>query len=70
MSPYIVFIYCIHFAAISITCISPIEMIRTKMQARKGFSYKGTTSMSSHRDVFILFLNLFYRPNNNFVFFL
>lgn len=25
---------------ISITCISPIEMIRTKMQARKGFSYK------------------------------
>lgn len=25
---------------ISITCISPIEMIRTKMQAKKGFSYK------------------------------
>lgn len=25
---------------ISITCISPIEMIRTKMQARKAFSYK------------------------------
>lgn len=25
---------------ISITCISPIEMIRTKMQAMKGFSYK------------------------------
>ena len=30
------------FVAISITCISPIEMIRTKMQAMKGFSYKGT----------------------------
>jgi len=30
---------------ISITCISPIEMIRTKMQAKKGFSYKELVSV-------------------------
>lgn len=30
---------------ISITCISPIEMIRTKMQAKKGFSYKDLVSI-------------------------
>ncbi|XP_078377003.1 mitochondrial glutathione transporter SLC25A40-like [Oculina patagonica] len=30
---------------ISITCISPIEMIRTKMQAKKQFSYKELTSV-------------------------
>jgi len=35
-------IFSFPITAISITCISPIEMIRTKMQAKKGFSYKGT----------------------------
>lgn len=30
---------------ISITCISPIEMIRTKMQAKKHFTYKDLTSV-------------------------
>lgn len=35
----------ISFPAVSITCISPIEMIRTKMQSRKEFSYKGTVQL-------------------------
>ena len=39
------------------------------MQARKGFCYKGITSMHSHRGVFILFLNLFHKPNNNYCLF-
>lgn len=50
------------FAAVSITCISPIEMIRTKMQAKKQFTYKGTTEIPCYTSFIMLFDNwcLFY----------
>ena len=35
-------IVCSNVTAVAISIISPLELIRTKLQSRKGYNYKGT----------------------------